>query len=215
MTVVARISTQVPAKRCESVFLFQACYDQSRRPQTLAASSRLAHPGPKLPHCQTDPGAIPLRLSCPVLLALLFSLPLPVAQLALGPPAFDLPNIGFPFSLHTPLFFQPSPSTSSFLSITLHCSASIYSCTTHLGTTPQRLAQHCSIPRSARVLSSTSTLTTSTHPRIHEHRIAIASASCVPAPTTLLPLVADRHLSVPITGSFRRLSKPTQTIHPP
>lgn len=162
-----------------------------------------------------DPCAPPGHV---LLLASSLQLASPIAQLAHGPPAFDLPSIDFPFSLHTPLFFQPSRFTFRFLSITLHYIAlPHFDCTTHLGTTQQ----HGDTPllkipkvRSCPVLlclpspslpSSTSILTTSKHPRI----TTTASHSCLPvvsAPTTLLPLVADRQLSVPIKGSVRRLT---------
>ncbi|KAL2288051.1 hypothetical protein FJTKL_04777 [Diaporthe vaccinii] len=59
-----------------------------------------------------DPCAPPPSWPCPPASSL--QLASPVAQLAPGPPAFDLPSIDFPFSLHTPLFFQPSLFYFSF-----------------------------------------------------------------------------------------------------
>lgn len=108
-----------------------------------------------------------------VLLPLLFSLPLPSPNSHPAHLHSTYPSIDFPFSLHTPLFFQPSRFTFRFLSITLHYIAlPHFDCTTHLGTTHQhggtpllKIPKACSCPvllclPSPALPSSTSALTT-------------------------------------------------------
>lgn len=178
-------------------------------PQTLAASPRLAHPGPRLPRCQTDPGPCVPRL---------FSWPLPFAQLAPGPPALDLPSIDFPFPPHTPLFFQPRRFISRFLDITLNYSLSAsLSLARHLTaqyhTTGHEITQFQRLPASRPPLSDfacpsvsllpdpTSTPILTTDAPTLETAGSHSPLALVSAPTTLPPLAADRQLSVLTQGA--------------
>lgn len=198
-------------------------------PQTLAASPRLAHLGPRLPHCKTDrpPATI---LPCPpgsASSACLCSHPTHLHS--------TYQSIDFPYSLHTPLFpFSPVVLLSvsyplHYITFTLHWSVSPLQDASRRKITPRRLddtAQPPSLfvasnPLSAFTCpavfpsldpSSPSILTTSTHPYITATGLH-PPLPLVPAPTTLLPLVADRQLFVPIKRSLGLLTNSTRSIH--
>lgn len=121
-----------------------------------------------------------------------------------------------PFFLSARSFYLPFPIHY----ITLHCPTSLYS-KRHISVQhTTRVTTSLDIPKvcSYLVLSCPprprhSILITSTHPPItpagSHPRLPLVSA-----PTTLLPLVANRQLSVPIKGSLRRLTN-SNLIHPP
>lgn len=154
--------------------LFQACRSQSRRPQTLAASPRFAHRGPRLPHCES-------------LSSRLFSSACLCRRPTRTPPTCIRPTKASPFP------FQPRRFILRFLSITLLYFTLLYSILpyTTLGLTLHDASGHTrqqhhgartTLPNplvSVLLVSSASILTTSTHrTRLHHsHRTTSASPS--------------------------------------
>lgn len=150
----------------------RACHSQSRRPQTLAASPRLAQPGARLPPCQTDtdplPGARPLRPS--TLLAMsscLFS-----SACISRRPTRTRPTCIRPTKHRLPFFPTHSPFLSAqsfYFPFPIHYITLLYLTLIARHISVQRNntgARHCSrFPTSARVLSFSVSLCLPFRPR--------------------------------------------------